>query len=60
MQCIKKGAIVFIADLKGGMDYSSAWDSKCYIMTDETAIQKRLLSLVEELERRKKLRMFQH
>jgi len=53
MQCIKKGATVFIADFKGGVDFSSVWHSKCRIITDEKALLATLENLVIALEERK-------
>lgn len=55
MQCLKKGAVVHIADFKGGVDYPDVWHAKCRIVTDEQTLLHTLESVVDELERRKKL-----
>ena len=54
-QCSQKGAVVFIADLKGGVDFPSIWDRKCSPLFDETSILRKLEYLVTELEARKRL-----
>ena len=33
-QCIMKGAKVYIADFKGGLDFSKVWHTKAEIITD--------------------------
>ena len=55
MQCVKKGAVVHIADFKGGVDFPRTWHNQCKIIFDKTALLDTLSSLVEELEQRKKL-----
>lgn len=35
MQCVKKGAVVYIADFKGGVDFPAVWHRTCRIVTDE-------------------------
>ena len=55
MQAVKKGAVVSIADFKGGVDFSSAWHEKCRMCFDEDRLIALLTELVEELERRKVL-----
>lgn len=35
MQCVKKGAKVYIADFKGGVDFPPIWHIKCSLLTDE-------------------------
>jgi len=55
MQCIKKGAEVYIADFKGGVDFSPAWHQNCKIITEETELLDVLTMIVEELENRKVL-----
>ena len=55
MQCLKKGATVHIADFKGGVDYPDVWHAKCRIVTDEQTLLHTLESVVDELERRKRL-----
>jgi len=53
MQCVKKGAEVYIADFKGGVDFSPAWHQNCKIITEETELLDVLTMIVEELENRK-------
>lgn len=55
MQAVKKGAVVSIADFKGGVDFSSVWHKRCQMCFDEDRLIKLLTELVEELERRKVL-----
>jgi len=55
MQCIKKGANVFIADFKGGVDLLYVWHGRCEIITSETELLNTLTTLVDELEYRKRL-----
>ncbi|MBQ7085157.1 MAG: hypothetical protein IJM95_07905 [Anaerotignum sp.] len=55
MQCVKKGAEVYIADFKGGVDFSPAWHLNCKIITEETELLDVLTMIVEELENRKVL-----
>jgi S-DNA-T family DNA segregation ATPase FtsK/SpoIIIE len=53
MQCVKKGALVYIADFKGGCDFSPVWRNKCSFVTDENAMLDVLTEIVDELNRRK-------
>jgi len=46
MQCIKKGADVYLADFKGGVDFPSVWHKKCRIIIE----QKELSDLLTEIE----------
>lgn len=55
MQSLKKGAIVCIADFKGGVDFPKAWRQKCRMCFDEQDLLDLLTALVDELERRKAL-----
>ena len=54
MQCIKKGAKVYIADFKGGVDFSS-WQHYCNIIIEEKELFCTLENIISELEERKKL-----
>ena len=54
MQCIKKNMVVFVADLKGGVDFPGVWHNKCKILVNEDAIAGQLIVIIAELERRKK------
>ncbi|MWV44039.1 hypothetical protein GRF59_10375 [Paenibacillus sp. HJL G12] len=53
MQAMKKGAEVYIADFKGGVDFSRVWHQKCRICFDENDLLDLLTSLTNELQRRK-------
>lgn len=53
MQCIKKGARVFIADFKGGVDFPKAWHEKCRMCITEESLLDTLDRLVAALENRK-------
>ena len=55
MQSLQKGAMVYIADFKGGVDFPPVWHEKCRMCFDEDALLELLTSLVDELERRKTL-----
>lgn len=55
MQSLKKGAVVCIADFKGGVDFPKAWRQKCRMCFDEQDLLDLLTTLVDELERRKAL-----
>ena len=55
MQSLKKGAVVCIADFKGGVDFPKAWRQKCRMCFDEQDLLDLLTALVDELERRKAL-----
>ncbi|MCC8356897.1 MAG: type IV secretion system DNA-binding domain-containing protein, partial [Oscillospiraceae bacterium] len=55
MQAIKKGADVYIADLKGGVDFPQVWHEKCTLVFEEEPLLEILENLVGELERRKRL-----
>lgn len=55
MQSVKKGAEVYIADFKGGVDFSPIWHTKCKIIIDENSLFNILTEIVDELENRKTL-----
>lgn len=55
MQSLQKGAEVYIADFKGGVDFPPVWHEKCRMCFDENDLLELLTELVEELERRKLL-----
>ena len=54
MQALQKGAVVCIADFKGGVDFPAIWREKCRMCFTETDLLELLTGLVDELERRKK------
>ena len=53
MQALRKGAEVYIADFKGGVDFPKVWHEKCRMCFMEEDLCDTLDRLVEELERRK-------
>ena len=53
MQCVKKDAAVYIADFKGGVDFSPVWHERCKIITQENELLDVLTEIVTELENRK-------
>ena len=53
IQAIKKGAVVVIADFKGGVDFPYVWYDKCKIITDSVDLKEFLAETVKELEVRK-------
>ena len=55
MQCALKGAEVYIADFKGGVDFNKSWKKHAQIITEPDDLETCLDSLVEELHRRKNL-----
>ena len=55
MQAMKKGARVYIADFKGGVDFPPLWNRDCRICFEETGLLDLLTGLVAELERRKEI-----
>ena len=55
MQCIRKGAEVYIADFKGGVDFSDSWRAYCELIIDSDLLLDKLTYITEELERRKVL-----
>ena len=54
-QCALKGAQVFIADFKGGVDFNRSWWEHARIITEPEELSECLNNLVEELHRRKRL-----
>lgn len=55
MQCVKKGAKIYIADFKGGVDFPPIWHTKCSLLTDEKTLHKVLVSITDELQNRKQI-----
>lgn len=55
MQCIKKRAIVYLADFKGGVDYPEIWHRKCSIITEPDSLNEKLDKILEIMERRREL-----
>ena len=55
MQAYHKGAEIFIADFKGGVDYPKIWHYKCWMCFNEQDVLNLLKDMVQELERRKGL-----
>ena len=55
MQSLRKGAEVYIADFKGGVDFSKVWHQKCRMCFTEAELLDTLDNLVRELEQRKGL-----
>lgn len=55
MQCVKKGAKIYIADFKGGVDFPNVWHKKCFLLTDEETLLKVLIDVTTELKRRKQI-----
>ena len=55
MQCVKKGYLIYIADFKGGVDYTSLWKRKCEFVDTTKELVRILNDIVSELEHRKKI-----
>ncbi len=50
-----KGASVFLADFKGGVDYAPIWHERCRMVFDPQSLLAALEELTAELERRREL-----
>ena len=55
MQAINKGAEVFIADFKGGVDFPQIWHQKCSVLYEENVLISILKYLTEVIENRRKV-----
>ena len=55
MQAINKNEIVYIADLKGGIDYQGKWKTSTHLCIDEEEVINILTMLENELNNRKKI-----
>lgn len=55
MQCLKKNAVVCVADFKGGVDFPAIWHKQCRMCFEETDLLDLLTGLVDELQRRKEV-----
>ena len=55
MQALKKGAKVYIADFKGGVDFPPTWHERCRMCFEEEDLLELLTGLADELARRKRL-----
>lgn len=55
MQALHKGTEVYIADLKGGVDFPPAWHEQCRMYFEEDDLIELLTGLADEVERRKRL-----
>ena len=53
MQALHKGAKIYIADFKGGVDYSAIWHKNCFMCFDPDKLNFLLTELVEKLQKRK-------
>lgn len=53
MQALRKGAMVWIADFKGGVDYPQNWSGLCEMVFNEADLLETLDKLVRMLEQRK-------
>jgi len=55
MQCIKKNAIVYLADFKGGIDFPIVWHKKCKIVICEKELSDLLTDVVNQFEYRRNI-----
>ncbi len=53
MQALRKGAVVYVADFKGGVDFPKVWHEKCRMCFDEDTLLDTLNRLTDALEQRK-------
>lgn len=54
MESIKKGAVIYLADFKGGVDYPEVWHKTCTIITDTNELNKKLDRILMVMEERRK------
>lgn len=54
-QCYKKGAEIYIADFKGGIDYPLVWRNKFDIITTTVRLNKVLTEMISTMEKRREL-----
>lgn len=55
LQCIEKGATVFLADFKGGVDFSEYWHKNTTIITNAEELNRNLEKIIGILEERRNL-----
>ena len=55
MQCIKKNALVYLADFKGGIDFHIIWHRKCKIVVQAKELSDLLTEIESHLLHRKKI-----
>ncbi len=55
MESIKKQAIIYLADFKGGVDYPAVWHKACSIITEPENLDSTLTYILEILEERRTL-----
>lgn len=55
MECVKKRAIVYLADFKGGVDYPASWHKVCSIITEPENLRKQLEKILSIIEERRNL-----
>lgn len=53
MEAIKKNAIIYLADFKGGVDYPAIWHKVCSIITEPEALDSKLEEILQILEERR-------
>ena len=54
-QCVNRGAIVYICDFKGGIDYPQIWHEKCVFITTVEEMNEKLERVLEIMEEREKI-----
>lgn len=54
MECMKKGADVYLADFKGGVDYPKVWHEKCSIIFEAEKLLDQLSVILEIMEDRRR------
>lgn len=55
MEAIKKEAIVYLADFKGGVDYPAIWHKACTIITEPVKLDNTLERVLKILEERRSM-----
>ncbi len=55
MESVKKGAKIYLADFKGGVDYPQLWHKRCSIITDAKQFENQLDKILVTMEERRKL-----
>lgn len=55
MQAIKKGAVVQIADYKGGVDFAPVWHERCQMCFDDKTLNDMLNKVIDKLYERREM-----
>ena len=53
LQCVEKGAMVFVADFKGGVDFPGKWKQMCHLVCSKEDMLEMLQKTTQELKKRR-------